>query len=357
MKTLILCVDRDDDLGRKGHVDTPIIGRRRILDAAIALGVADPEDSDTNALLAGVHLYDKESKINGQVEIAAIAGHHHVGLKSDRIMADQLDEIMALTHADEIILISDGAEDEQILPILQSRAKVSHMHRNIVKQSPRLEGTLYMFQRMLDDEKLARRYVLPVALVLMVWGVAFLFNKSQIATGLTLGILGGWLVVHSMKWEDRVGSFFDDFRGGLRSGKINLFANLAMVSILLIGGIQAWDKMPDSDLWHQIIAFLDVFLLYFVSGLLVSTAGNLFDEIFREGRVSLGHWTFAFTLIAFGFVGGAMLDIARSVKENVPFADAIGSLDIIVRLLVGLGVMASGVILGRYVRSFSAEPA
>lgn len=356
MKTLILCVDRDDDLGRKGRVDTPIIGRRRVLDAVIALGVADPEDSDTNALLAGVHLYDKESK-KGQVEIAAIAGHHLVGLKSDRIMADQLDEVLGVTHADEVILISDGAEDEQILPILQSRVRVAHLHRNIVKQSPRLEGTLYMFQRMLDDDKLAKRYILPVALVMMVWGVAFLFNVSQIATGLTLGIIGGWLTVHAMKWEEKVTNFFKDFRQGLRSGKINLVANLVMLSILLIGAIQAWDAIPNGDLWYQIVVFLDVFLLYFITGLLISTAGNLFDEIFREGRVSLGHWTFAFTLIAFGFIGGALLDLARAVKEDVAFADALGSLDLIVRLLVGLGVMASGIILGRYVRSFNAEPA
>ena len=76
MKTLILCVDRDDDLGKKAGVESPLIGRRRTLDAAVALGLADPEDSDTNALLAAVHLHDQElARIAGsgdQVEVAAI---------------------------------------------------------------------------------------------------------------------------------------------------------------------------------------------------------------------------------------------------------------------------------------------
>jgi putative membrane protein len=124
MKTLILCVDRDDDLGRKAGVESPIIGRRRNLDAAIALGIADPEDSDTNALLAAIHLHDKELKrlegTSDQVEVATVVGHSSLGLKADRKLAEELDEVLALVRPDEAILITDGAEDEQILPLLQA---------------------------------------------------------------------------------------------------------------------------------------------------------------------------------------------------------------------------------------------
>ena len=87
MKTLILCVDRDDDLGNKGGVITPAVGRRRCVDAALALGLADPEDSDTNALLAAVNPYDQEPKGGAQgkqVEVDCIAGHPRVGVEADR---------------------------------------------------------------------------------------------------------------------------------------------------------------------------------------------------------------------------------------------------------------------------------
>lgn len=42
-KTLILCIDGDDDIGIKGKVETPIIGREATLESATALAVSDPE--------------------------------------------------------------------------------------------------------------------------------------------------------------------------------------------------------------------------------------------------------------------------------------------------------------------------
>ena len=53
-RTLILSVDRDDDVGYKAGVTTPAIGREACLEAAVKLGTADPEDSDTNAIFQAI---------------------------------------------------------------------------------------------------------------------------------------------------------------------------------------------------------------------------------------------------------------------------------------------------------------
>ena len=34
---LVLCVDLDDDIGRKTDVETPVVGRDNVVDAAVAL--------------------------------------------------------------------------------------------------------------------------------------------------------------------------------------------------------------------------------------------------------------------------------------------------------------------------------
>jgi putative membrane protein len=369
MKTLILCVDRDDDIGSKAEVETPIVGRRRIVDAATALGLADPEDSDTNSLFAGAHLYDKElrraTEQGRQLEVAAITGHRSMGLRGDRKLARELDEVLELTRADEVILVSDGAEDEQILPILQSRVKVAHVHRTIVRQAPRLEGFYYVLTRIMDDKKFARRYILPIGIVTLAWSLAILFNLANYAWGVTLGIVGAWLIIHAMHWEDRLSTFFKDLLEGLRSGKVSLLANIVMMILLVFGAIQSYGKLPpelEHAPWNvseptlQALFFLSDFLYYLVGALLIRTAGVLFDDWIRTGQGNLRHWTTAFTLVAFGLIAGAVLTASIDIKEQAPL-DRIVTFDLVVQLIAGLAVAMGGFLLARYVRSYFEEQA
>lgn len=357
MKTLILCVDRDDDIGTKAGVATPIVGRRRIVEAATALGVADPEDSDTNSLFAGAHLYDTEleraTEKGRQLEVAAVTGHRMMGLRGDRKLAAELDEVLELTRADEVILVSDGAEDEQILPILQSRIRVASVHRTIVRQAPRLEGMYYVLTRILEDKKLAKRYVLPIGLVTLVWSLSFLLNIQQYAWGVTLGIIGGWLVMHAMHWEDRMSRFVHDFWQGMRSGKVGLVANIIMLIFLVLGALQSWARLPSGDTGPSLrtLFFMQDYLYYLVGGLLVRTIGMLFDDWLQHGRAELHHWTTAFTLVALGFIGGAIIQVTLDIMHDVPIARIV-TLDVVVQLIAGLAIVMGGFLLARYVRTY-----
>ena len=57
-KTLVLCIDRDNDFGEKAGIRSPIIGRESNLSAANSLMLADAEDSDSNALFSAISTYD-----------------------------------------------------------------------------------------------------------------------------------------------------------------------------------------------------------------------------------------------------------------------------------------------------------
>jgi len=59
MDTLVICIDRDNDLGEKAKVSSPIIGREENIKAAVALSIADPEDSDSNTIFGGVKVLDE----------------------------------------------------------------------------------------------------------------------------------------------------------------------------------------------------------------------------------------------------------------------------------------------------------
>ena len=65
-RILILCVDRDDDIGVKTGIKTPIIGRDVNVRAASELAVEDPEEADANSMFAAVKLYDTLSERGGE---------------------------------------------------------------------------------------------------------------------------------------------------------------------------------------------------------------------------------------------------------------------------------------------------
>ena len=121
-RILVLTVDRDNDLGNKTSIRGPVIGRRQVLTAALKLGIADPEESDTNAILGALRQHDTLKEANSEedeVEVAILTGDEKVGMRSDRAIAAQLEEVVAAFQPDEAILVTDGAEDESVLPIIQ----------------------------------------------------------------------------------------------------------------------------------------------------------------------------------------------------------------------------------------------
>ncbi len=159
MKTLVLCVDRDDDFGVKAGLNSPFIGREENLNAAMMLGLKDPEDSDTNTLLAAIGIYDEMTKKGIIEKIATICGDVNVGYESDQVLATQLETALEVVHPDRVILVSDGAEDEYIYPMVSSRIKVDSVRKVFVKQAPTVEGTYYIFIKMMHDDKIRKGYL------------------------------------------------------------------------------------------------------------------------------------------------------------------------------------------------------
>ena len=163
-KTLVLCVDRDDDIGYKAKIASPVIGREASLAAATALALADPEDSDVNAIFQGIRIYDDILGHREEAGIAVLAGNHLDMIQGDRKIGTDLEEVIRLTGAGSCILVSDGAEDEFVLPIIQSRIPVSSISRVIVSQMPNLESSYYTIKKLMDDPKISRVFLAPIGL-------------------------------------------------------------------------------------------------------------------------------------------------------------------------------------------------
>lgn len=197
-RILILCVDRDGDLGTKAGIKTPLIGRTPNLDAAVALALSDPEEPDANAMFEAVSLYDrlvKEKQPEEIFEIATICGSELGGVGADRKLVAELSSILVSFEADEVILVTDGYSDEAVLPLVESRVPVSSVRRIVVKHSESIEETAALFSRymklLVENPKYSRIALGLPGLLLLIWGILANFglvNYYAIAILLVLGV-------------------------------------------------------------------------------------------------------------------------------------------------------------------------
>ncbi len=237
VRTLVLTVDRDNDLGVKAGIRGPVVGRKATLSAALRLGIADPEESDTNAILGALHHHDQlveGAQGNDEVEIALLTGDVRVGPRSDRAIAMQLDEVIQEFQPDSAVLVTDGADDEASLPIITSRVRVDHVEKVIVRQSKGIESTYYYIAKAIDDPRWRARLLVPVAVFLMIFGLGLILPNGAALIGAMPLVVGIWLLAKGLGWERQFDRLMIDMResatGGIWS---SLLWGLSIVSVLL----------------------------------------------------------------------------------------------------------------------------
>ena len=237
VRTLVLTVDRDNDLGVKAGIRGPVIGRKATLRAVIKLGIADPEESDTNAILGALNHHDKlveNAQGDDEIQIALLTGDVRVGPRSDRAIAMQLDEVIQEFQPDSAVLITDGADDEASLPIITSRVRVDHVEKVIVRQSKGIESTYYYIAKAIDDPRWRAKLLVPVAIFLMILGLGLIIPGGGALIGAMPLFIGIWVLAKGLGWEQQLERLMIDMResatGGIWS---SLLWGLSIVSVLL----------------------------------------------------------------------------------------------------------------------------
>jgi putative membrane protein len=210
-KVLVVVVDRDDDLGQVG-IRTPVLGRSAVLDAALRFALERPEDSDSNVLFAGLKLLDRLRREGYDANIVVVSGHPYDSVEADMRIRDQVRWAVEVTGAREVVLVSDGAEDELTLPVIQQVADVVSVKRVVVEQHRGLEETLILFARYVrkavEEPRFARLFLGVPGLVLIVFSSLALVGYLWHAILLGLLVGGVAMVIRGFGLEERVAEIF-----------------------------------------------------------------------------------------------------------------------------------------------------
>ena len=352
---LVVCVDRDDDIGRKTGIHGPIIGRAAVLEAASKLGTADPEDTDTNALFGGLRLHDDLKEQEEEVEVVALTGSAKVGLLSDRLIAEQLDQVLKEYPAEAAYFVSDGAEDEFLLPILSSRVRIDGVRRVIVRQSPGLESTYYTLVRALKDPKLRAKTVLPFALVLIALG--FAAAAGQVIWGIIglLLLIGIYLIFWTFDIDEAIIESLTSASADIRQGAIAFGFGLFAIGVIGAGFLVGYNaSLPQAanDL-VRLLQFAFAGMIWWLVGGVIWETGRAIRRYVAKGHIPRSYPIAMLSIVSLGFVAYGIVYLVEYLEDLqqaaiVPFVLAsIGG---------GLAMLVFAGFLTQYLKNRTAGP-
>ena len=359
-RTLVLCVDRDDDLGFKAKIDGPIVGREACLHAATSLALADPEDSDVNAIFETIKLHDELIERGEEVAVAVICGNHMNLLEGDRRVASSLDAILSATGSTSCIIVTDGAEDEYVLPIIQSRVPVSSVRRVVVNQMPNLEGTYYILRRLLDDPKVSKIVLVPVGLAMLLYAVGYLLGYPEGATIVVVGVIGTYLLFKGIGIDEIFGYLITSLKAAFHGGRFTFVSYIAAILLsivgVILGLISLLEYYSPFGIVIQVLAFIYGAVAWFTAAGLVASVGKIIDIYLNERGAIQRVVALPFFILAIGAIAyGASVYILSISSEisGFPITSTSGALYIVFAIIGGLLCAFFGVylqsFLGRWV--------
>jgi putative membrane protein len=327
-RTLVLCVDRDDDIGYKGKINSPVLGRPACLKAAYSLALADPEDSDVNAIFQAIKIYDELAGAGESVEIALVSGDHMHMLEGDRKIASSIESLVRETGVDNCIVVTDGAEDEFVIPIVQSRVPVSSIRRVIVSQMPNLEGTYYLIKKFFNDPKVARLVLVPIGLLMLLWPIAYLLGRSELAPVIVVGAIGIYLLYRGLGVDDLFRGFATALQTSLTRGRFSFVTYIAGILLVIIGIILGLMNIliyyTEVGILLYVLVFVYGAVLWLTLAGIVASAGIVIDNFFHDRQSLAKVIVFPFFIGAIGLItyGASIYAIAVSNVPDFPYSTA-----------------------------------
>jgi putative membrane protein len=232
-RLLVICVDRDDDIGVKAGVITPVIGRNECLEAAQRLALEDPEDADSNSIFAAVKTFEDLISKGYQVEVAIVAGTQNKGVQGDEKIISQVKTIAIEFGANGAVIVSDGEDDESVIPIIQNVLPIVSVKRVVMRASRTVEYSYAVLGRYLKtiafDSKYSKFFLGVPGMLLLIGGIATVLGLTREIFAVLVSILGGAFLIRAFD-IDRAWSHWTKPTPG---GFIRIFTLLAGIVMIL----------------------------------------------------------------------------------------------------------------------------
>ncbi len=306
MTTLVVCLDRNDDVGRKTGLQTPIVGWEAVRALVTDVGLADPEDSGVNSLLETLRVAQSLRDGHEEAVVAVVSGDRESAVSADRAVARQVDELVAEYEPDSAVVVIDSAEDERLVPIVESRVRVDSVDRVVVRQARDIESTYYLLKQFLADEELRQTVLVPIGLTLLVFPIlAWGWSVAGGAAAIT-AVIGLFLLYKGFSVDEILTGLARRVQESLYAGQVSVVTYVVAGGLTLVGlfvgalGVSGLEGGQGVVVPAMAFAFEGVPWLAMAA--LTASAGRLLDEVIREEPLRTSYLTLPFIIVSVGLI-------------------------------------------------------
>jgi len=200
-KLLVICIDRDDDLGRKTGIPTPVVGRDACIEAAQRLALEDPEDADSNSIFFAIKTYEDLVSKGYKAQVVTVTGVENRGVQADEKVASEIKSVLKKFSANGAVIVSDGEDDEMVIPVIQNIIPIISVQRVVMQVSRTIEHSYAVFGKFLKlvmyNPKYSKFFLGVPGILLLIGGIGAVTGYNAEIFAVLVTILGGAFLIRA----------------------------------------------------------------------------------------------------------------------------------------------------------------
>jgi len=304
--TLVLCVDRSNDVGRTAGIEMPVVGWEAVQSLVTDVGLADPEDSSVNCLLESLRVARDLRDEREETVLAVVSGGGDSLVGADRSLSAQVDSLVETYDPDSAVLVLDSANDERVVPVIESRVRIDSVDRVVVRQAHDIESTYYLLKQFLADEELRTTILVPLGATLLLLPILLTQFPPAVALAGLAALLGAVLLYKGLAIDQYLSEAPERIRAALYSGRVSVVTyavslGLGLVGIFL-GALSLSPQMGPESVVVRTMQFTYNAVPWLALAALTASAGRLLDELIGTDGISTPYLNLPFGVVALGLV-------------------------------------------------------
>jgi putative membrane protein len=165
------------------------------------LALEDPEDADSNSIFFAVKTYEDLVSKGYKAQVITVTGVENRGVQADEKIASQIKSVLKKFSANGAVIVSDGEDDEMVIPVVQNVIPVISVQRVVMQVSRTIEHSYAVFGKFLKlimyNPKYSKFFLGVPGILLLIGGIGAVTGYNAEIFAVLVTILGGAFLIRA----------------------------------------------------------------------------------------------------------------------------------------------------------------